>query len=161
MMTEDIGQHKSIVAGKFLVDFSEYYEYTALEKFEKNSNVTPYVFTGFDNIASRELMFNQWLKLKDRELFVDGRLLAESFEIFVVTKEKGEDRYRKYLFPDDEVPDLACTAKATTHCGAMVASMMVGVMNNYLTNKECEEDIRDVPFHMIFDMSLFNLEIKY
>jgi Fe-S oxidoreductase len=88
------------------------------------------------------------------------RLLAESFEIFVVTNDTERiEKYRKHLFDDSEVEELACTLKATTHCGAMIASMMVGMYNNFLTNLYYKEQVRDLPFHVIYDMALVNLQI--
>ena len=161
MVTDNINMNKAEVAASHAINFSNYLKIIPLFEFEKDSEVEPFCFAGFDKILPRKFMFEQWLKLKDKKMFIDGRLLAESFEIFVITDKTPEsvDKYRKHLFDDSEVPELPCTMKATSHAGAMIASMMTGLFNNYLTNEVYDEWVRDIPFHILFDIPLFNLQI--
>lgn len=101
------------------------------------SNVT---CVTFDNIATRKLVFEIWLEAqKSREepaLFVDCRMGAENGEVFVVPSHDviSAEAYRLTLFDDSEVPDAPCTAKATTHCGSMIASFAVAQIANWFNN---------------------------
>lgn len=123
--------------------------------YERDSFSAPIMFSAFDNMAARKLMFTNWCEEEEREIFIDGRLGPEYFEIYCVQKGQEED-YRNTLFNDDEVPDLPCSAKATTHAGAMIASMMTGLLTNYITNSKFG-DIREVPFKTQFDIPLIML----
>ncbi len=161
MFNQDNEINKAEVSVAHMIEFSNYFKGNAFGEFKKDSPTHPYVFTGFDNIKARRLMWNQWLKNPDKKLFIDGRLLMENFEIFIIADNTPErvDLYEKHLFDDSDVPELACTMKATTHAGAMIASLMVSMYNNFLTNIVYGEQIRDVPFHLLYDMALCNLEI--
>lgn len=85
-------------------------------------------------------------------------MLAESFQIFAVLP-GTEDRYRETLFEDSEVQDQPCSAKATSHCGAMISSMMVGILTNYLSNVATNMNIREVPFKTTFEIPLLTFNI--
>lgn len=119
-----------------------------------------YVFVAFDQITPRKIIFEEWAKRVTRELFIDGRMLAESLEIFFVQKGM-EDEYRKYLYDDAKIPDLPCSAKATTHCGAMIASLMISGFTNYLSNLFYERKIRELPFKVNYLMELFKFTCVY
>ena len=116
------------------------------------------VFTCFDNMESRKIMFESWRQSDKRRVFIDIRMQAEFFEIFCV-QAGDESKYEKYLFGDEEVPDLPCSARATSHCGAMSASMAVSILNNYLTN-EIHPGLREVPFHTQVTLPLMMIDIK-
>lgn len=161
MFTENIGGNKAETSVALLIDFSGYFEGYSYGEYKKDMTVNPYVFTGFDKIEPRRNMFEMWKKNSEAELFIDGRLNMESFEIFTIpyTDKERMEKYEKHLFDDSEVEELACTMKATTHCGAMIASMMVSMFNNYLSNKYYESEVRELPFHLLYDMTICNLEI--
>jgi hypothetical protein len=78
-------------------------------------------------------------------IFIDGRLTAEQFYIYVVTRDKV-DRYKETLFPDSEAAMLPCGFKGTTHNSFMIASKMVAAYTNFCANLVTEEPMREVPF---------------
>lgn len=117
-------------------------------KFSNDSFITEVCFSAFDNMEARKNMFNNWSKAinHDREpnsVFIDGRLLAEQYQVFVVTPDRI-DRYKEYLFSDEEIPDVSCTFKQTTHVAAECASRMVQYFTNFLTYKSINND--SLPF---------------
>jgi hypothetical protein len=123
-------------------------------KYTSDSAISPIMFSCFDNMQARKDMFANWRSDSGRELFIDGRMTAETGEIYFITKGR-EEAYEKTLFNDDEVEDLPCSFKATSHNGAMIASQMVSGLNNYLANKSLEIDIRDVPFKLQYMLDTF------
>lgn len=160
MMNSHIGANKAEVAVELALEMSQYYEVYSRGKYEPGRAVAPYTFACFDNIDARRMMFVKWLENNTNELFIDGRLLMESFEIFTIPRSDQARiaEYEKWLFKDEEIEEAACTMKATTHCGAMIAAMMVGQFNNYLANKAFGEEVNALPFHIRYDIALCNFE---
>lgn len=154
-----IGGTKSMAIQSNMREFSDAVRMDSFGKFEKGAIVTPITISGFDNMKARRELFEEWKKLENRELFIDGRMIMEDGQIYAVTKGK-EDRYEETLFSDDEVKDAACSMKATTHCGAHTASIMVAILNNYLANKYFYKDyIREVPFSYVFSFVPLTVDI--
>lgn len=114
-----------------------------------------FVFSAFDNMAARKILFSIWKKNENRELFVDGRLLADQYECYFVQKGQ-EEKYEATLFSDEEVSAVACTFKQTSHFAAICAARMVHGFTNYLS----QEMFYKVPFHISEEGHLFHFEIK-
>ena len=93
----------------------------------------------FDNIASRKLVYEAWRKLNHRSpsLFVDGRMSAENGQVFTIQSTASPEKFKEYesnFFDDSEVVDQPCTAKATTHCGSLISSLITSQISNFLNN---------------------------
>lgn len=131
----------------------------AFGKFDEETMASEIMFSSFDNMEARKIMFNKWKELPDRRVFIDGRMQAEYFEVYAVTPGR-EDEYEKTLFDDDEVEDLPCSAKSTTHCGAMCGSTMVAMFNNFITNEQ-DENSRELPFKYSISLQLFITEMEF
>lgn len=120
-------------------------DYTKLscqnEKYVKDSLKSPVMFSAFDNMEARKVMFENWkteAKLApEQAIFIDGRLLAEQLQVFYVTPDRIEE-YEKYLFDDSEVEDVNCSYKQTTHFAAAIAAKMVQGFTNWLVKDESE-----------------------
>ena len=112
------------------------------------------MFSAFDNMKARKLMFEKWCLQEDRELFLDGRMLAETGMIFAVLPGQ-EDKYREELFDDAEVEDAPCSLKATSHCGALLGVLLTNALNSYVGNKSMDADIRILPFRYDFELPFF------
>lgn len=118
-----------------------------------------FIFSGVDNIFTRNdvvkyLFIESNNKSTKKIIFIDGRLLAETFQIYVVTKDNYDQYIREAVFLDSEAEEnLPCTAKQTSHIGAMIACMMTGYFTNILFNQKVGENIRDVPFFTSYDLS--------
>ncbi len=118
------------------------------------------IFSCVDNMKTRKLLFEFWKKeyasRKVRDagsntefFFMDGRMSAESFEVFFVRANAPEtiEKYEKTLFDDNEIADEPCSFKATSHTGAMIASVMTALYTNHVANVLQDVDIRETPFH--------------
>jgi len=138
-------------------------------RFGTDSIPTRVCFSAFDSMAARKMMFEAWVttykglkRLNSPTVFIDGRMTAESFQIYCVQpNEESIARYRATLFDDADVEDLPCSFKATSHTGAHISSMMVQVFNNYLTNYKEGFDLRAVPFKVYYESFLLHTEIVF
>lgn len=120
------------------------------QKFNINTDdkyVNPITIIGTDNMKSRRDSFKIWFNKYENNLdttnteeiapmFVDGRLLAESFQIFCIKTLNDARNYEdNYLFEDSEIPEVSCTAKQTTHYAAMIAANIVRFVTNHISSK--------------------------
>jgi len=112
-----------------------------------------------DNMKARAEMFKDWKQRPDRKLFVDGRLLAEHFQIFCVTPGL-EEEYEKHLFADTEVEAEACSYKQTSHAAACIGSYITSFIMNHAANLQEGVPIYHVPFYMeqVMSIGLINIE---
>ena len=161
MTINELGINKGLAATKLAYEFSQYEDIRQFGEYIEGSLTSRISVAAFDNMKARKLMYESWKQLLNPRLFIDGRLTAESFEIyFVQYEEKYLKAYEETLFPDDEAEELACTLKATSHCGAMIGAVIVNGINNFLVNFSAKEQIREMPFMVRYDMELFNFETK-
>lgn len=122
------------------------------------------VISAFDNMEARKLAFAKWCELlsedenKDDYLFIDGRLLAEEYQVYAVTRDRLE-KYSATLFSDSEIGEVSCSLKSTTHCSMGIASDIISVLTNFMANKKYGVDAREVPFSIIKSISLFTYDI--
>ena len=157
--TDSIDQLKIDAVTDIVDKFSPGTEIDSFEEYDEEGMVTPIMFSCFDNMKARKQMFENWKKQEDRELFIDGRLLAEHYQVFAVRKGQ-EEEYEKHLFSDDEVEEAPCSYKQTSHYAAGIASKMVACYTNYLALK-AEDETAEVPFYHEFMGKIFYLECYY
>ena len=150
-----IGTNKAVAAKENIHTFcGDDANVTVFEKYnEEEGMITPVVFSCFDNMVARKIMFEKWAAYEKREVFIDGRMLAEVGMVYVVQKGQ-EDEYRKSLFADDEVKEAPCSFKSTSHCGALIGSLMISGLNNYLANKTAGNMDRFIPFKTDFALPM-------
>lgn len=147
--TESIGQLKVTAVSKLITQLCGQNNITPInEKITDNENeqwcqyvsLCDVVCTSFDSIAARKIAYYQWLKFgKKNSLFVDGRMSMEQGQVFTVQKNASQDDFTHYedsFFDDSELPEAPCTAKATSHCGALIASLMAAQIINWFTNQD-------------------------
>lgn len=116
-----------------------------IKQFYSNDWKTPIMITGLDNMKARKEVYKAWKSKDNRELLLDGRMRANLYEVYAVTKDNQEE-YEKTLFDDSEVDDGPCTFKQTAYVGFLIAGRITQILVNYLTNKYSEETICTVPF---------------
>lgn len=165
-VNQAIGQNKKTDACKYNIsEYSENDNISLYEKYTKDSISSAYMFSCFDNLDARKHMFENWCEYvhnnpDDECIFIDGRLSAENFDVFFVTKDRIQ-KYREDLYSDIKIKELPCNFKATSHCGAMCAGIMVSGFNNFITNVKFKENVRDVPFKVSTQLAFFNTEILW
>jgi len=158
-----VGQTKLKALQSIVKDFSGLNLSTYVEKYVPTSITNEIMFSAVDNMAARKVIFERWVELfestKNKNmLFIDGRMLAENLQIYVVTPDRIED-YKATLFEDSEVEEQPCTAKATSHCGALIGSLMVSAYTNWANN--LTQDIRVVPFSISINLPLMDFSVPF
>ncbi len=155
-----IGKTKSAAVAETMTAFGSKGRHMSLGLFNEVSIITPVVFSAFDNMRARKMLFEKWVeqytlnpKFEGLQCFIDGRMLAESGQIYFVTPE-NIDAYRTQLFEDSDVTDQPCSMKATSHCGAHIASVITAGFMNIITNHKNNADLREVPFKIEFELPL-------
>lgn len=153
----DIGYEKTDVAIKLASAFSNHYDIEAMGKYTEESETCPIMMCGFDNMKARTIMFNNWKTFltenpesKKESIFIDGRLIADQYQIFCIlgTKEDHIKRYEEdFLFSDSEVEAVDCTFKQTSHGAAGIASKMIGFLTNHALNNVLDSEVAIIPFN--------------
>ena len=108
----------------------------------------PITITALDNMKTRKEVFENWKKNPDRELYLDGRLRASLYEVYVVIPGR-EEEYEKTLFEDSEVDEGPCTFKQTAYFAMLIGARITHVLVNYLINKYTEEEVCNLPFKVM------------
>lgn len=168
----EIGLNKAIAVKELVKAFGCYETiiHPMNRRFDESSSIFNIVFSGIDSMEGRKLAFEKWVKKQadkpvrdpnEINIFIDFRMSAEKGELYCITRSSQVEKYRATLFTDGEANDLPCNLKATTHTGAMLASLGVACFNNHVVNKHYGMVIRDVPFYVSFDfpLMLINSEI--
>ena len=159
----DVDSTKTDACCKKIYEYSSMYDIMTFEKFIVSSLVTDICISAFDNMQARKDMFSTWKqRVSNRDvdsIFIDGRLLAEYYQVYFVTPNRIEE-YEKTLFSDDEVEKENCAFKQTTHFATMIASKMVQGLTNWMVNVNTKSNIREVPFSITEVGPLFHVETK-
>lgn len=154
---EDVGRFKVDSLYRSIQKYSGYYNITAVnEKFISGSPVSPIVIACLDSMSARALVFDEWRKAvyeapedKRKEyLFIDGRLSAETLQVFAVSGDDEENirRYISTLFSDSEADAEICSYKQTSFMANMIASVITNVFVNHVASGLEGGAIREIPF---------------
>lgn len=160
----DIGNHKIHIMRTAIKEFSMYYPVLTNQLFDENSHTSNFTFCCVDNMKTRKLAFETWLKTVNKQdpgLFIDGRLSVDTLQVFAISTNDSTniDKYKKeYLFEDEEADATICNMKQTTFMGNMIASVMVNIFINYCRNIVNKLDISDVPFFTEFTSDSINFK---
>jgi len=151
---QHIGLSKIQAVTNIVVDFNNYKNIQQMMvEFDEQSLISPIAFAAFDNMKARKVMFESWKKEikghEDNAIFIDGRLLAEQFQVFYVTPDRI-DKYEKHLFDDTEVEDQNCSYKQTSHFAAAIAAKMVQGFTNWFIQDICELPFKYEEFGSLF-----------
>lgn len=163
-MEESIGESKVTAMQNVCEKMSRYKSILGFqEKFKYDSATADIMICGFDNMFARRTFYGAWkqrvIKKAPEErskcILIDGRLLMEEFQVFALTGDSVENMkiYEdRFLFLDSEMVEPLCSQKQTSHMAAMIASVMVGILTNFLAPCKEWEFPRKVPFLTEFDM---------
>ena len=155
-MQEDLGKAKVSAVAKIIQIFCNSPVATYNEAVTQNTPHHYYIFSAFDNMEARRILFNNWKQswgsVDDIRvpIFIDGRLEIEQLQIFCVTPKNADKYEREHLFHDSAVEEAPCTMKQTSHTAAMIGSLMTAFFTNHITNVYLGEVLREVPFYYEF-----------
>jgi len=147
--TIDVGKPKVEAVYHITREFCNEEINTFFKRITDESPTHYFIFSAFDNMKARKDLFEVWKRSVENcpvtPIFIDGRLSMEQLQIFCVTPHEIE-QYEEHLFDDSLIEDAPCTMKQTSHGAAMIASHMVSMFTNHITNIYEREKVRDVPF---------------
>lgn len=148
---DDIGHNKATAISTLCDKFDGKNHHAIPFKFNYNGDNAPYdiIISAVDNIETREYLFHIYNKLKANVdiLFIDGRLSAEFWQLFVLHRNSNSydiDMYRESLDQLNNLDDDPCTFKQTSHIAAMLAANIVTIITNYITNKKSNMPICNI-----------------
>lgn len=139
---------------------------TITQMYDDKSFTNSIIISAVDSMKARKIIFEKWYAIYEgceEALLIDGRLLAEDYQVYAVVKGRGE-AYRATLFNDEDVPTENCTLKSTTHCSLGIASDIIGVLTNYAANRTTKPlgyEVRDVPFKIVKSIPSFLYNITF
>lgn len=153
--TFDIGRKKVDAAKMIINDFSPYVYTNVWISIVNETNTfagSHVVISCFDNMEARKTVFNTINnKIESSggtycpELFIDGRLNAEEFEVYAVNlKNKAErDLYQTTLFSDSESASPICSYKQTSFAASMIAAVITNLIVNFYSKQETNHNLAD------------------
>lgn len=173
LLNDFIGLNKVSGAVRLAREFSNFTEVVPMpiRYSSENGIVSDIMICGFDNMEARKSFYNNWkfrLGLENVEpkncLFIDGRLTAEMFQIFII---QGDDVFSQtvyeseWLFDDSMAEEEDCTLKQTTHLAAMIASYMVNFFTSWCNNLSEGNIPRRIPYIMEYNSILNTYNYEY
>lgn len=162
-----IGENKAEALSKLINKTCDEVNIEVFGEYTDNSEAHHIVFSCFDNMKARKIAFIKWFnfvknnpELKNEAIFIDGRLLAEQWQIFCIraNNEEINKYYKEFLFDDNEIEEIECTFKQTSHCAAMIASNMITQFINHLYNQNSKVPFRKINFFTEFNAPLIKIE---
>jgi len=107
------------------------------EMYTEDSPTHSIIFTGLDNMEARKIVYRNWIEeyRGTEAILIDGRLNAESFQIYTLLANKPEflAKYEKEaLFNDEEAVGQDCSYKQTTYAAALIAGEMISNYVNWV-----------------------------
>lgn len=167
-----IKAYKASAISSAVHEYSNYYNCSAYtRKFDSNSTTSRIMICGFDNMAARKLFYRRWSVYLDQypsvaneSLFIDGRLSADTFQVLCI---KGDDTYNRkryeenFLFDDSEADETICSFKQTSFMANMIASYMVNLFVNFISNLSNPDIEKSIPFFTEFDSNTLYCKQEY
>lgn len=162
--SDDVGKLKTEAIKQMIKKYSFNLQIETFGRYEETSMTSNIMFSCFDNMAARKIMVTNWYNYqmskeirdqKEVNVFIDGRLEAESLIIYALKSSTDYNRYMNEFFDDSQVPDAPCTFRATSHNAALIAGNMVAILNNLITNKVEGMEVRDVPYKIKYQLPTF------
>lgn len=134
--------------------------------FVPRSSILPITITGLDNMQTRKMVFENWVKYgnglgekaRSEMLLIDGRLTLEMYEVFAIHHTPEQLlHYKKHdLFTDEEGSAVGCTVKQSTFSAMGIGSMITAVLCNHLTNLKYGMAAREVPYYQRMYLPAFD-----
>lgn len=114
----------------------------------KNQKLLETVVVSTDNMHSRRLVWNQFLKQKQCKYLIEARMGAELAKLYTITdKSKKTQRfYEATLHSDAESVQLPCTARSIIYNVLMISSLIARAYKAIIQKE-------DFPKELIFNMT--------
>ena len=149
---EEIGQGKVFAVAKAMKELRAEVGIVTLCKPFKASQLTDFGNVVFCCVDDIEIRSKIWKDVKDVvDVFIDGRMTAESLRVISVTDEESREYYPTTLFKSEEAYQGSCTAKSTIYCANIAAGVMVS---------QFTKTLRGIPVDRDVQLNLLSMEIS-
>lgn len=158
-----IGIFKVDAVSTNMKNYSGFYKtVTMRERFKADSSCSDIVISCLDNMYSRKVVFDRWVKHVNECanpkncLFIDGRLAAETLQVYAVCgdEETSIRRYKDSLFSDSEAVNELCSYKQTSFMANMIGSIIANDVLNFVASKLPDGILREIPFFIEYGSEL-------
>lgn len=170
--SNDVGVYKVDAIAGMIGNFAKYYSAFAIrEKYTEECDAHDIMICGFDNMNARKIFFKKWKQHvesksdedKKKCLFIDGRLAAETLQVYCLTGDNTEaiENYEQTaLFSSSEAEVTVCSYKQTTYMANMIGSVIVNLFTNFVANEVVGAPIRELPYFTTYEGSnmIFKIE---
>lgn len=154
----DIGNYKVSALGNLIQRLNDEYKYSGREvrlmsDEQYDRYIMPITISCVDNMEARKKLFRAWKRSEYRALFLDGRLSADTLQVFCITG--NDEAYmkeyeEKWLFSDAEADEGVCSFKQTSYMACMIGSILANLFINYVANR-ATGDYYDLPFFIEYN----------
>ena len=112
---------------------------TIPRRFGCSMDVNSVVITCVDSIDTRRFI---WQAVRERvQLYLDGRMSAETLRVLAVADEASRSHYPTTLFAAGEAHTGPCTARSTVYCGSIAAGYVVAQFAKWLRRMPIDHDL--------------------
>jgi sulfur carrier protein ThiS adenylyltransferase len=149
-LEDDLGKNKVDALADYCKRINSEIKVKAVSsRFGRNMDTGEVVFCCVDKMRARSLIADTAKQKAD--LFIDGRMAAETLQVYTACDEESHATYKNTLFSDGEAYQGACTAKSTIYCANVAAGVMTAQLTKYL---------RDFPLDNCVEFNLFCNEFE-
>jgi molybdopterin-synthase adenylyltransferase len=130
---KDIGKPKVDALREIIEDFTGVVIKTHNRKWEKTDafQQVDIIIPAVDSMKVRDEIYKDMSDAGNNfKWIIDPRMAAESMTLLVVSPEKDNDYYQKFLFGDDVAVQERCTAKSTIYTVNLAAGMIAKAVKN-------------------------------
>ena len=125
---------------------------------------TDIFISAVDSVSARmEILSEFKASTKLNKLYVEARLSAEMFQLYIFTENSTKEElldYNQNLLELNNLPDDACTFKQTSHIASMLGSVVTSIITNWCSNLELGVDIKSIPKFIEFNEGLLFLTVR-
>lgn len=141
----DIGRPKALSLRAKLINLSNCKTSTYIRHYVKE-RLRETVIVCTDSMASRRLVWNQFLKQKQCRTYIEARMGGEVGIVYLI-RDKKKDRkfYEETLYSDEKAVPQRCTAKAIMYNVSMIAALIGRAWAASIRNEK-------IPREMVFSM---------
>lgn len=123
---QDMGKFKVDALAEQLSDYAPETKYKGYNRFYKNQKLQETTIVATDNMASRKMVWEQFLKQPQAKYLIEARMGAELAKLYTIRDKSSKTRafYEKTLHSDDKSYKLPCTARTIIYNVLMVSSLI-------------------------------------
>jgi hypothetical protein len=158
---KDVGQFKVDALQRIIGEFSDTEVVNVRGMFRGGrthlNELAPVVIVATDSMASRRLVWEEFLKQRVPHHLIEARMGAKLGMVYVISKKlvkghwiispKDFRFYEAHLYSDDKVKPVPCTAKAIIYNTFMISSLICRAYESILKKE------KHFPREMIFNMT--------